>query len=204
MWLSKPDLCSFVIPTLGRNTLKRTLQSLLDLQDWNWRAIVVFDGIKPVELSGLNPNINYLEDNHFIVIESPKLAHAGLLRNVGIEKVDTTWTAFVDDDDWLEPTYLNRLKYYSLNQDLDIIVFSYYDAINRNLQPPPYLNSIKECNVGISFAIKTNFIREHNLQFTPFAIEDFRFLDSAVNAGAKYLITHDIQYKVGGRGGWLK
>lgn len=203
MWLIKPSYVSFITPTLGRQSLKRMIQSLLNLKDWNWRSYIIFDGIDPINITGLNPDIDYLKDNNFIVSKVDKLGHAGLVRNTVLNKIDTEWIAFVDDDDSLKESYINSLRYYqSNNSDKDIIIFSYYDDINRNLQPPKHINYIKECNIGISFAIKTKFVQENKIAFTPFGVEDFRFLNDAVNKGAEYIITHDVQYNVHGRGVW--
>ena len=203
-WLMKPSFCTFIVPTLGRPSLKTAIQSLLDQTSWNWRGMIIFDGVDPIEIKGLNPAINYLEDNHFIVIKTEKKSHAGLVRNVGLGLVDTTWTCFLDDDDFLKKTYVDKLKEYSTkNPKLDIIIFTYEDKKTRNIQPPQKLNHIKECNVGISFAVKTQFVQHNEIEFTPFSVEDFRFLDACVKKGATYLITHDTQYYVNGKSGWL-
>jgi len=203
MWEIKPSFVTFVIPTKGRATLKRAIQSVLDQTDWNWRCSIIFDGIPPIEISGLNPDISYLQDNHFIVGSCEFKGHAGLVRNVALPLVDTYWTAFLDDDDFLNPTYVSKLKYYSDNNpDMDIIIFTYKDVENGNTQPPKKLNNIVRCNVGISFAVKTNFIKDNNILFAPGGVEDYAFLDECVNKGAKYLITHDIQYFVGHRSAW--
>ena len=195
MGVEAVDFLTFITPTLGRKTLERTFKSLEAQTDWNWRWSIIWDGLEPNQI--------FLTDRQFNVV-SEKLGHAGLLRNIGIENAFTQWMAFVDDDDWLEPTYIDRLKFY-INKDpnLDIVIFSYKDITNDNIQPPPSLRDIKECNVGISFACRTEFIKGNNIKFTPYAIEDFRFLDDAKRAGANYILTHEILYKVGGIGGWL-
>jgi len=37
----------FIIPTIGRETLKKSIQSLVDLKgNYRWKAIIIFDGIK--------------------------------------------------------------------------------------------------------------------------------------------------------------
>ena len=38
-------MITFIIPTIGRQTLPRTIQSLKNLQNSNWKAIVIFDAI---------------------------------------------------------------------------------------------------------------------------------------------------------------
>ena len=39
-------MITFIIPTIGRNTLTRTVISLLQQTNKNWKAIIIFDGIK--------------------------------------------------------------------------------------------------------------------------------------------------------------
>jgi len=203
MWIIKPNFVTIIIPTKGRATLKKSIQSLIDQTDWNWRCIIIFDGINPIEITGLNPDINYLKDNHFIVHSIDKIGHAGLVRNFALPLVDTVWTAFLDDDDYLLPTYVERLRMYNnIYSDKNIIIFTYRDVENRNIQPPLWMKEIKSCNVGISFAIKTEFIQKNNIIFPPGGVEDFAFLDSAVKAGGKYIIPGDIQYMVGHRSAW--
>lgn len=203
MWELKPDFVSFIIPSKGRVTLKITLQSLLDQTSWNWLAYILFDGADPIHIHGLSPDIDYLEDNYFKVGNCPRQGHAGLVRNKILPIIETRWTAFLDDDDYLKTTYVQKLlDYDSMNQDKDIIIFTYKDVENGNTRPPKNLNKIECCEVGISFAIKTEFIRKTGIRFSEGVLEDWKFLDACVNAGATYLITHDIQYFVGHRSVW--
>jgi glycosyltransferase involved in cell wall biosynthesis len=186
---------TFIVPTIGRKWLRRTLQSFIDQHDWNWKAIVVWDGIEP--------NID-MGNSHITNLIVPTTHHAGLVRNEAFPYVTTKWMAFVDDDDWVAPTYVDALKMYERHYpDRDLFSFTYLDRTNGNMQPPPGSSEIVACSIGISFAVKTQFVMDHNIRFTPFAIEDFRFLDDFKHAGGKYKITNDIQYFVGGRGGWV-
>jgi len=201
-WIIKPTFVTFIIPTIGRQSLKRTIGSLLEQPQWNWRCHIVFDGIDPIKIEGLP--IDYLNDNHFIIEKCEKQNHAGLVRNIAIPKVDTNWIAFVDDDDWLAPTYISSLHNY-INKDLnlDLVIFTYQNKVTNSIFPPKGSTDFNACAVGISFAIKTSFVKEHNILFTQGAVEDFRFLDDARNAGAKYIVTNEIQYFTSGAGGWL-
>jgi len=193
MGVEQVDFLTFIIPTIGRSTLKRAVDSLINQNDFIWKAFIIWDGIEPT----INFNNEYI--NSIVV---PKQGYAGLVRNLGINLVDTRWMAFLDDDDYLANTYIQKLKYY-INEDSsrDVIIFTYKDIITNNIQPPPKIKDIKECNVGISFACKTDFIHKHNIKFPPGSIEDFAFLNSCKNFGANYYLTHDIQYYVGGIGG---
>jgi glycosyltransferase involved in cell wall biosynthesis len=189
--VSEPTFVTFVVPTMGRASLPRTVESIINQKDWNWKAVVMFDGREP----------NYSTDNnHVLVTKCDHKSHAGLVRNEGMKLVTTDWLAFVDDDDWITNDYVDSLRNYS--QDKDLVIFSYKDTKTGNVQPPPYHNDFVACNVGISFAVRTAFIIRNRIQFDTYSVEDFRFLDSCRQAGARYTLTHQIKYLVGGIGGW--
>lgn len=190
------DAVTFIIPTMGRTTLDKTIRSLKEQTNPNWFAIIAFDS---------NYSINYTPDDYRIQVYQANIGgHAGLIRNYAMDFVGTDWIAFLDDDDWLANTYVERLQSHSNSKpELDIVIFTYEDVTNGNTIPPRKTKDFESCKVGISFAVKTEFIRSHNIKFTPFAVEDFRFLDECRSAGAKYIVTNDIQYFVGGRGKWL-
>ena len=38
---------TFIIPTIGRPTLSKSIESLINQTNKNWEAIIIFDGIKP-------------------------------------------------------------------------------------------------------------------------------------------------------------
>lgn len=189
--------CTFIIPTMGRQTLERAVSSLILQNVPNWKALIVFDG---------NYDVNYVAtDDRIKIVKADVGGHAGLVRNYGINMVDTDWIAFLDDDDWLESTYMQKLRGYSdSHPEWDLVIFTYKDVVNNVTIPDKKLKKIEECKVGISFAVKTEFVNKNNIRFTPNAIEDFRFLDLCETNGAKYFISHDLQYYVGGRGGWLR
>jgi len=191
----KPIFLTFITPTLGRPSLVKTMNSIINQPDWNWESIVVFDGITP----------NYSSDNeHVHVIACEKKGQAGLVRNEAFPYVDTEWIAFVDDDDYIKPSYMDALKKYLRQQpDLDLVIFTYKDESSGNMQPPKGSGSnFSYCHVGISFAVRTEFIRKNNIQFRNIGCEDFYFLDDCRNAGAKFLVTHDLQYMVSRRSAW--
>jgi glycosyltransferase involved in cell wall biosynthesis len=70
---------TFIIPTIGRETLKDTLSCLLMQTNPNWRAVVIFDGIES--------NID-VSDERIEIVEAPKIGigknSAGRVRNYGI------------------------------------------------------------------------------------------------------------------------
>jgi hypothetical protein len=47
---------TFIIPTIGRKTLSNAIKSLLEQDDNNWNAIIIFDGVMNIELLNINDN----------------------------------------------------------------------------------------------------------------------------------------------------
>lgn len=191
----KPDYVTFITPTLGRTTLPKAINSIVSQPDWNWESIIIFDGVKP----------NYYnEDEHIHIYSCDKKNHAGLVRNEGFKYVDTRWIAFLDDDDLISQSYIQKLRQYeSSHPECDIIIFTYRDLSNGNTQPP--LGSgpqFEFCHVGISFAVKTEFVRRNDVMFRNIGCEDFHFLNECQEKGAKHFLTNDIQYYVLHRSAW--
>lgn len=184
---------TFIIPSLDRDTLPRTLMSLIMQNDPDWLALVIGDGCEIT---------NRIPDDRILYLSVAKQSSgAGIVRNFGFDfTLDSDWVAFVDDDDYLKDTYVSRIKYYSDRYDL--IQFTYKDVETGRLQPPPGLNHLVECDMGISFAVRESLRRKHNIKFTPGGVEDYRFLRDCLNVGARYVITGEILYLVGHRSAW--
>lgn len=186
------DAVTFIIPTLGRYSLHTTLQSLREQTNPNWKSIIVFD----------RHDITIPNEDKFEIykLEREGGMSAGTVRNFALDKVNTEWVAFVDDDDWLSPNYTQRI--FDWGKKFDLIVFTYRDVENGNTQPPHNLNRLVRCNVGISFAIRTSIVKDNNIKFIPGGVEDFQFIEDCVNAGANWVITHEVLYFVGHRSAW--
>jgi len=119
-------IITFIIPTIGRKSLNDTINSLINLENKNWNALIIFDGIK---------NNFYLNDERLIILEINKVGkidkknNAGCVRNIGFDyiknnNIDTEFIGFVDDDDTLHPKYINSLvEEKKINSDLDLIIF---------------------------------------------------------------------------------
>jgi glycosyltransferase involved in cell wall biosynthesis len=186
-------LITFVIPSIGRKSLKRTINSLKNINNKNWNAIIVFDGIEP--------NI-YIEDiyNRIKVIKSDKKLgegnnSAGNVRNIAFEHVNTKWVGFVDDDDTLNPTYIDDfLDHLETNPNLDVIIFRmiYKDG---KILPPIDENEFFIHKVGISFCMKT--LDANKYKFIPSQVEDFNLLDKLRNDKKNIIISKHINYNVG-------
>ena len=184
------SLITFIIPTIGRSTLSKTLDCLINQSNPNWKAIVIFDGIFS--------SIIYT-DPRIRIIESPKLGEgtngAGLVRNYGITFADTEWVAFVDDDDNLSRRYVDifieETNAYTL---ADIIIFR-MEAYKDCILPKFSTDTFYFEEVGISFAVKKKVFDEGHV-FIPSKKEDFVYLDEARNKKYNIMISPYVTYFV--------
>ncbi len=187
--INKP-LITFIIPTIGRTTLSKTLNCLINQSNPNWKAIVIFDGICST-IQNIDPRIR--------IIESQKLGQgtnsAGLVRNYGITFADTEWVAFVDDDDSLSTQYVDILIEESSAYKLaDIIIFRMEQSKDYIL-PNLSTDTFYYCQVGISFAVKKKVFDEGHL-FISSSTEDFYYLDKARQKKYNIMISPYVTYFV--------
>lgn len=112
---------TFIIPTIGRETLNATINSILSQTCPKWKAIIVFDG--------LSPSIE-VNDPRFQILQVDKTERhkdhehsAGYVRNYGIKFATTEWVAFIDDDDTIKNTYVETFLSETKQYDIDVIIF---------------------------------------------------------------------------------
>jgi GR25 family glycosyltransferase involved in LPS biosynthesis len=179
---------TFIIPTIGRQTLPKTVESLQNLHSTDWKAIIVFDGIKPTF---------HTNDERIKVISIDKKGeknHAGRVRNAGIKLAETNWIGFVDDDDILLPTYIDDFKE-SLLHKPDVIIFKMLNNDGRIL-PPVDATDFYINKVGISFCLKKSCMEKDNIWFKPSSTEDFDLLNKLRSSGKKIILSDKMNYIV--------
>jgi hypothetical protein len=205
-------MIDFIIPSIARPTLNRTLKSIQEQQfmfakDKNWNVFVGFDGISATNIE----YNNLIQDDkfNFIFFEEKLgkvgeygIGNAGIVRNEIIKKVNSPnkWIAFVDDDDTLTPYYIDSLSVELENSDppFDVCVFRMrYDPGGERILPPIMNDELEEDKVGISFCVKKDFIKKHNIKFVNDIREDFKFLMDLKNAGAVIKVSKYVTYNVG-------
>ena len=187
---------TFIIPTLDRVTLFRTLTSIRQQTNQRWKAIVIFDGCAPTDESLLL----LLQDTRFLyisikkhgVVSSNQSGQAGQIRNIGMSMVTTPWIGFVDDDDTILPNYIEKLiEESSTLSNADLISFRMIDT--DQLIPPPFCQSILPNQIGISFAIKTSLFKEGFL-FIQSEREDYHFVKEVHRARKMIVLSSHITY----------
>ena len=126
-----------------------------------------------------------------IMINNETHNSAGLVRNKGIEKVETEWIGFVDDI--ILPTYLDDF-YNHLSNNPDVIIFHMNDK--DIILPPLDSTDFEICKVGISFCLKTSLIKDENFWFINSQFEDYHLLYRLRESNKKIIISEKINYIV--------
>lgn len=187
--------CTFITPTIGRDSLRRTAKSLAAQtdDDWNWEVIGTPQGV-------MLPHSVYGRTR---TITTDMTRTAGERRNMAMEYThDPEWYAFVDDDDSVTPDYVQRLRQESEATDADIIVFRMVYPCGTLILPDPENPSIEWGKVGISYAIRpyvadnVKFVAEDLSNQGPEGNEDINFLLTAQQRGFDIHIAPHITYRV--------
>jgi glycosyltransferase involved in cell wall biosynthesis len=179
---------TFIIPTIGRPTLEKTIKSLQKQTCINWLAIIIFDDVTP------SININ---DPRILLIMCNKLGegvnYAGRVRNYGMNFVKTPWIAFLDDDDSISPDYVEKFNEEILNFSTDVIIFRMH--FDNNIMPELDTTDFYKGKVGISFAIKKNIV-DAGFIFSPSKYEDYHYLSLLKSNNYTIMISPYVLYFV--------
>lgn len=193
-------MIDFIIPSIGRLSLKRSLESLIAQTNPNWRAYVGFDGLNEDQI---NKNI-LIEDKRITYFYLPQKlgtssfhGNSGQVRNKIISLINqrNPWTGFLDDDDTISKHYLEILENEIKKEYYDCYVFRMNN--NGNIIPPLDINTLIQNYVGISFASNTSFLNENNVVFCNDNAEDFKFLMEIFKCNGSIKILPFICYYVG-------
>ena len=184
------DIITFIIPSIGRNTLFDSIKSLMNQTSDKWKAIIIFDGCKNI----LNKDdIN----NKFIIHEIDKtncvINQASDVRNFGLQFVTSKWVGFLDDDDTISTDYV---EYFFKQKNIFNFDLFIYRMINKDLKIFPSLLSkdLIPCDVGISFIVKKEIFEK--IKFENSHCEDYDFLNLVKKNKYLILISNNIKYFV--------
>lgn len=176
-------MITFIIPSIN-NTLQRSVDSLINQTDDDWKCIIVYDGVKGKKFQDSRIKPLFIEKTG---IEGKNNGEAGLVRNVGIMKCDTEWIGFLDDDDTLDKDYVKTLKDKYLDYDVVIWRMLYKDG---RVIPRFGNNKLVFGNVGISYCYKNKgLLFDENRTG-----EDLDFLKKILTDN--HIITSEILYRV--------
>jgi glycosyltransferase involved in cell wall biosynthesis len=204
-------MITFVIPSIGRSSLAKTLLSLTMQSNPEWRCIVGFDGIAE---GGVDDNIAISDERISYLYFHDKLGrlktnklhgNAGAVRNRILEHVQTDWVALVDDDDTLISSYIRLFEEEMLHHLFDCLVFRMRLLPgNTSVLPPIEMGATfqkeMQCKIGISFCFNRSFQLQNDIKFVNSETEDFSFLNEIDKKGGKIHISRYVAYNVGGCG----
>jgi glycosyltransferase involved in cell wall biosynthesis len=188
------SLTTFIIPTIGRDSLSRTIDSLVAQQDPDFKCIIVYDVQDKYYIPPDDRFVSILMDMQLGVHEgdAPGQSYAGAVRNKGIDLVTTPWISFVDDDDTITPDYVSRLREV---QENDVVIFRMQHP-SLGILPPFICNEIINGQVGISFSVRKSVLDKYNLRFVNGGIEDYDLLMALQFYKAKIYFSPHVTYKV--------
>jgi hypothetical protein len=194
--MNKSYFNTFIIPTIGRSTLKQAIESVVTFD--NTLIIVVYDGNKQ------DPPVS---NNNVIYLETKKLCkNAGFVRNFGIshviKNINTEYISFLDDDDIIKPNFNNVI---TNHKSYDVIIHSIefpYHPISRKKLPLKSGIGISRGDMGIAMSIKVDALRKHNVKFTDTVGEDYIFAKSLIDKGSSHYKTGIITYIALSKGNW--
>lgn len=177
--------CTFVVPTIGRPTLERTLQSIAAQTTLEWNALVIADCLDGFSLPRVHNHIFSLNTD----FKRGAPGMSGLVRDCALSHACGEWIGFVDDDDTIDPRYVEWLK--EEGASADVVIFRMTPGGGYVLPPG---NELFAGGVGISYAIRAAFQRDHNLWFPNSPIEDWIFLQMAMSYGARVKVSSRVAY----------
>lgn len=164
-------LLTVLIPTIGRPTLARAMQSVAS-QTVPTACVVEHDP----ERTGCGPTLNR-----------------------ALPKVATPWVATMGDDDALHPQYAELLA--SLDHSsVDLFVFRMEYPDGSRLPLATTAADLRFGQVGCSYAVRTDLVRELggwiDEPCSPVLAEDWELIQAARRAGARIEVVHRVVYYV--------
>jgi hypothetical protein len=121
--------CSTIIPTVGRPSLPRAVQTVLQQKvTFDFEIIVVNDGERPV------PPADWRRSPHVQIIQTTQ-RERGAARNAGAAIARGAYLHFLDDDDWLAPGGLAALQAQAQRRPNAALVYGAAQLVNRQDEP---------------------------------------------------------------------
>ena len=178
---------TFIIPSLNRPTINRSVESLLNQTNPNWLCIIIYDGVDGIEFNDERIKCLKIEKTGRV---GPHNGESGLVRNFGIKESKTEWIGFLDDDDTLHQDYVKDL--FEKYSEYDFVVWRMVYTDGKILPPPN--NDLSFGSVGISFCFKNKF---ENLLFdSNRSGEDYDMVTKLKSLTSNFIVTPEVYYNI--------
>jgi glycosyltransferase involved in cell wall biosynthesis len=182
---------SFIIPTIGRPSIELAIESLQKQTDGDWDGVIVCDGFERT-YEGPSP-----DERRLRWVGGEDYGSAGVARNVALSMVEGDWICFLDDDDRLEPTYVEHLRQHAEDYPwAKVIVFRMKHPYLGVLPRPD--GRLAWGHVGISYAVARDAIAGHEFGREEIAKgnhEDWNMLEELLTRYRAFVSPH-IDYVV--------
>lgn len=134
-------LISIIVPIYNcEQYLEQCIQSIIRQSYTNLEIILINDGSTDKSVDICN---DYAKRDKRISVYNIKNHGVGHARNFGLNKANGYYVVFIDSDDYVELTYIEKL-YLSIKDDnTDLGVCSYNDLFNDGRQFPEIINTDK-------------------------------------------------------------
>ena len=204
-------LISIIIPVYNAEKyIERVLLSLINQTYKNIEILCINDGSLDNSLNILE---NYASKYNIIKIINQKNQKQARARNNGIKTSKGEYIAFVDSDDYIENTFIEKCYYEAIKNDADIVATNVKDFIDDNFLSYSYVSYWTSYNskkilvtpdekFGIIYSCaiwnkiyKKSFLIENNIFFCEdLFLEDTTFNHITSILANKICVLYDVYY----------
>ncbi len=119
-------IVTFIIPVYNTKELwlRRAVDSVYKQTNNNWELIIIDDGSEEQTASLCD---ELAKDNRVLVYHQ-KNGGVCSARNLGMDKATGSFIAFIDADDWIEETYVDRVQTISKEHKFDMMAIGHEDV----------------------------------------------------------------------------
>lgn len=214
---------SVIIPVYNvEKYLRKCLESITNQIFKDIEIICVDDGSTDNSLKILNELAQ--QDNRIIVISKPNGGHFSA-RHTGIEAASGEYILFVDSDDWIDTTLIEKAYKKISETKTDIVIFGAYTVKNNNISngmysvnkiPKKFKNKIltledykdtifKFCPTAWSKLYRKDFIAVNNIRFQEIeqGEDQLFYIHTMLKAKNIFILDENLYYYVKNREGSL-
>ena len=188
---------SVIVPVYNvENYVERCIDSILDQTYKNFELIIIDDGSTDGSGSIVD---RYVDTDPRVTVIHVQNKGAAAARNLGINKAQGEYISFVDSDDWIENTFLDRLSQLIEKNDADIAWCGYTKVSDSEKHGPDQKSEDLIVENGID-AIDNlygkgylNYVVVWNKIYKSSLFEDIRFVEGMIYEDE--IIVADLYFK---------
>ncbi len=192
-------MVSIIIPCYNlEQWIARTLQSVVNQTDPNWELIIIDDGSSDNSAEV----INNFKDSRIKFYQQPNRG-VSAARNVGLMQAKGEWVYFLDGDDEIDKTLVEKVN--NLSENTDVIITGFEIVNGKIIQKisPKYssnlLNNFLENRLRIvmcSICFKKSFLEQNSIVFDELTYfsEDREFIAKSLLYAQHIIIINDILF----------